>query len=458
MWTPYPFKAGFCITDDTDAASFDEIKTIYEFLKSLRLVTTKTVWPFKPIEPCGIPPTPVSTLRGVTFENKAYLDYCMDLSHNGFEICLHGASAGNNTRDRTLRAIAFMKEYFGYVDTFICHAKNAENIYWEEKVIPYGILQKVLRPISRYTCYGEQERSKYFWGDLCYTNIKQIRLFRTRGMDTQKINPSMPYFDVSKPFVKSWFSATKRSFSDCTSNESLTSLKQGNGLTILYQYLHRYVCLDSMTIDEKFREGAYRLANDDYIWIDTVRNIMQRLRLIQGIFIVYRGNMLYVINTNDQRVDNLQIEMGGRKISANYGENIRSERSVVIISSIDKRNFVKISTDRAIKCRGLRCAELDRSLHGVIHFGGGVLYVNMGDTAWYALNEYCLKPHSCVLTYPSHLRKIRPLSVIRNAEYINLIYQQTSIIIREIVWKGRSINAQKFLSGDKIRLEDHGEW
>ncbi len=105
LWTPYPYKAGFCITDDTDTASMTAVSLVYDFLKEISLRTTKTVWAFEPDEPCGIPATPESTLRGVTLEDREYFDYCKSLYNAGFEISLHGASAGNNRRDRTKRAL-----------------------------------------------------------------------------------------------------------------------------------------------------------------------------------------------------------------------------------------------------------------------------------------------------------------------------------------------------------------
>jgi hypothetical protein len=82
------------------------------------------VWPFRPDAPCGIPATPSSTLRGMTLQDKDYLEYCQALQHAGFEVCLHGASAGNNPREKTKRALAFLEEHLGPSDTFICHSNG----------------------------------------------------------------------------------------------------------------------------------------------------------------------------------------------------------------------------------------------------------------------------------------------------------------------------------------------
>ncbi len=104
VWPPHPYRAGFCITDDTDAATFEQVKAVYDYLLSRNFRTTRTVWAFKPMDRCGVPPIPDSALRGITLEDRRYLEYCKTLHERGFEICLHGASAGNNTREYTRRA------------------------------------------------------------------------------------------------------------------------------------------------------------------------------------------------------------------------------------------------------------------------------------------------------------------------------------------------------------------
>ena len=138
IWAPYPYRAGFCVTDDTDAATLESVKAVYEFLSTVGLRTSKTIWAFKPSEPCGIPPLPESIQRGITCEDPDYLRYCQRLRERGFEICLHGASAGNNVRARTIAAFEVLERHFGRAGTYVCHAKNAENIYWHEKVAPPG--------------------------------------------------------------------------------------------------------------------------------------------------------------------------------------------------------------------------------------------------------------------------------------------------------------------------------
>jgi len=103
-WPPHPYRGGFCITDDTDTAELETVRIVYDFLAAQGLRTTKTVWAFPPEEPCGIPGLPDSIQRGITLADPDYLRYCEQLARQGFEVTLHGATAGNNRSATTRRA------------------------------------------------------------------------------------------------------------------------------------------------------------------------------------------------------------------------------------------------------------------------------------------------------------------------------------------------------------------
>jgi len=251
VWPPYPYQAGFCITDDPDASTFAQTRAVYDYLASRSFVTTKAVWAFDPVEKCGLPAIPDSALRGITLQDEAFFSYCKELHQEGYELCPHGASAGNNKRERTQDALDLFAKHFATPDTFICHSKNADNIYWEDKITSLFPFRALLRAYSNHSCEGEVEKSPYYWGDLCHSRINQIRLHRTRCRNTLRRNPSMPYYDPGKPFVNGWFTATKRSLADCATQIALERLKKDYGLTMLYQYLHRYADSGNVRIDRQ---------------------------------------------------------------------------------------------------------------------------------------------------------------------------------------------------------------
>ena len=379
LWPPHPYQAGFCITDDTDAATLESVRIVYDFLSSIRLLASKTVWAFEPAEPCGIPPLPPTILRGITLQNRDYLAYCQSLGERGFEICLHGASAGNNVRERTTRALEFLERHFGAAGTYICHAKNAENLYWHEKVAPRGPTRWLLSLASRYRCSGEDPASPYFWGDLCLEKVRHIRLFRTRDVNTLARNPSMPYFDPEKPLVRGWFAATKRSFHDCTRAEALEDLKRQGGLCVLYQYMHRYADIRTHRVDPGFQSDAERLMSTPEILVDTTSNLMNRLRLIQGVFLAQRRHALWIVNANEEVVPDVQMRVqGGARVRTTEpgvtqaGETVRIER-------LKAGQLIGLETEDAVSLNGARVIPLDGQGRGSASFGFGRIWVNVGD-------------------------------------------------------------------------------
>lgn len=458
VWPPYPYRAGFCITDDTDAATLTQVKLVYDFLKSVNLLTTKTVWAFKPQAPSGIPKTPPSTLRGITLEDPGYLDYCRALREAGYEIALHSASAGNNTREQTIAAFELLEREFGNGGTYICHAKNADNIYWEEKTAPDPLLRHVLSLYSKYRCFGEDEQSEYFWGDVCRQKVKQIRLFRTRNTNTLAFNPSMPYFDAAKPYVRGWFSATKRSFHDCTTPAALERLCGEFGLTVLYQYLHRYADPQANAVLARFREDAERLASRSDIFLATTSQIMERLRQIQSIFVAYGDASCHVINTGTAPVEDVQIVVPDTTRCINANDFIHQEGTRLYLRRIDAGLKRTLQFDRAVAFDGARTGRLDFLGRAKIPFGHGRCVVNLGDTFWSHSSSGALQPGAFSLMFAQGLDELRPMSMAGKWEQRRLFLGQSAIILRELLLRRRTVSYDKFLDADDIALENHDNW
>jgi hypothetical protein len=462
LWPPHPYRAGFCITDDCDATDLDPFRRVYDFLQRAGLPVTRAVWAFKPDQPCGIPAAPPSILRGITLADPGYSAYCRELAAAGFEICLHGASAGNNRRERTLAALDLVAESFGPPRTHICHAKNADNPYWEHKVAPDPLTRGLLRLYSRHRCSGEVESSPYFWGDACRARIRQVRLFRTRNTDTLAANPSMPYFELNKPLVPGWFSATKRSFRDCTSAPALGRLKRNRGLTVLYQYLHRYAAPAGVT--PAFREGIERLRAERDIWPATTGAVMDRLRVIQGLFWLVRGRDCFALNAGPEPAAGVQLELPpGACCTA--PESLRGAGGIVVLPGIPAGASLALGFSRPVRIAGPRAFVVPASGRVDVSIGHGRL------RAFFPVRERPasrpagwdapggpLAPGAFRLEFPAALADLRPLSRAPRAELLRLLHGQFSIIRRELVSKGRSIRTERFLGRERIRLEDQGCW
>lgn len=458
LWSPWPYRAGFCITDDCDATTLESLRAVYDFLRSIGLRTTRTVWAFEPEESCGIPATPSSTLRGLTLADPALLDYCRGLSCDGFELCLHGASAGNNRRARTIAALDLVEREFGSSGTWVCHAKNADNIYWEHKVAPFRTLRAALHLYSRHRCSGEDPASPYYWGDVCRNRIRQIRLFRTRNPNTLAENPAMPYYEATKPAVRGWFSATKRSFHDCTTPRALARLKQANGLTVLYQYLHRYHDPHSGSVRPGFRVDAQRLAADTGIWRATVSTIMARLRALQGIFVLCRRNRAWLVNTNPEPIPDLQVLLPDRcHCRASDGTVTRCGR-VLRIPILAAETIAAFEFSGPVRFTGPRCAVVSGNGRAAIDFGHGRMCANVGTSPWPFTGGLVVEPNRFALSFHPGLEPIRPMSRAGDSELLRLFLGQMRIILDEHMRKGRSLHTDRFLGAQAIRLEDHAVW
>lgn len=456
IWPPYPYKAGFSITDDTDAATNASVKIVYDFLAAHQLPTTKTVWPFVAEEKSGIPPTPESTLRGVTLEDEQYLAYCKELQGKGFEIALHGASAGNNKRESTRRAFDLLEREFGLSPVFICHSKNADNIYWGEKTIPWAMLRWLARLAGKHSFSGEKKDSPYYWGDLCFQKIRYIRLFRTRDTNTLKANPSMPYYDPERPLVKGWFSATKRSFHDATTTEALERLKRENGATILYHYMHRYADETNGTVKPRFAESAQRLANDKAIWVKPAGTLLSRLETMQGTFCFYRENKFWLVNTREEPVDNVQITLDKPcKIEASLASETRD--GVLSIPQLPGRAIASFQCDQAISFAGKRSHQLPAGLANRVSYDYGSLFVNFSD-AVQTVAGVTVEAKAYLLQPGFQLDGFKPMSRIGRFEEIKIFAMQVAIILREVLFRGRNLNADKYLGSKTITLEDQDTW
>lgn len=445
IWPPAPFSAGCTVVDDTDAATHGQVKAVYDFLKKKNFPITKTVWAFEADEKCGLPALPDSTLRGVTLEDAEYAHYCKDLLESGFEICLHGASAGNNKRGKQQAALDLIREEYGAPGTFICHSKNADNLYWEENVTALQPFRYLLGLYSKHNCSGERPDSEYFWGDLCREHVRYIRLLRTRNTNTLAANPSMPYHDPAKPFVRSWFSATKRSLRDCSTEKALRRLRRESGLTVLYQYMHRYADPATHELDPDLIEAVDRITEDRDIYIAPVSTMMARLESLQRVFVFFRNENYWMVNLNDHDVPRIQLA----------GDPQTDERLEMPL--MKARSMAGFHLPKGTRVVGSRVIRLRSDGTATYKMKSGSLFVNCSSEPRNATGGRTVDPTSWLLEMRDHVGS-EHLSILPRHEEARLLLGQTAIILREFMFKGRSIRSEKYLGSDKIKLEDHSNW
>jgi len=201
----YPENKDFIFTifDDTDVSVLENIRPIYDYLYSLGIYTTKSVWPV------GCREKKSNFYGSASLEDDVYAAYIKKLSEKGFEIAFHGASMESSTRDKTLKGLNRFADTFGfYPRSYACHATNKENIYWGEKRFCFNIFKTMYKAIYRhpknYFC-GHDKKSPFFWADLCYKHFDYVRTFTFNNINLLNINHNLLYSNKYLPYFKSCF-------------------------------------------------------------------------------------------------------------------------------------------------------------------------------------------------------------------------------------------------------------
>ncbi|HEV8305284.1 MAG TPA: hypothetical protein VGQ25_10005 [Gemmatimonadales bacterium] len=210
MTPDHPFPGGarfaFTIIDDTDVATVENVRPIYRLLESLGMRTTKTVWPVRCEEGSR------NFALSETMDDPHYRDFVVDLHARGFEIAFHGATMETSTRERTARALDRFRGVFGAPPRVHAnHSFNRDNLYWGLGRVDDPALRLLYRaafPQAPDFYQGHCPGSPYWWGDLCVEQIEYVRNLTFSEINLLRVNPSMPYRDPSRPYVRWWFSAT----------------------------------------------------------------------------------------------------------------------------------------------------------------------------------------------------------------------------------------------------------
>ena len=167
----------FTIFDDTDLATVENTRPVYDFCRDLGFQFTKSVWPLRGD---GVP-----KVGGATCEDTDYLDWTLSLKDQGFEIGYHCATYHTAERPETIRGIERFNELYGhYPLTMSNHTGCLESIYWGNARLT-GINRLMYDLLTRFgrsnKFKGHVEGHRLFWGDVCRDPDQvraEFRLFR----------------------------------------------------------------------------------------------------------------------------------------------------------------------------------------------------------------------------------------------------------------------------------------
>ncbi|HLW51624.1 MAG TPA: hypothetical protein VKW06_02175 [Candidatus Angelobacter sp.] len=227
----------FSIFDDTDNSTLANIRPVYRMLRELGFRTTKSVWP--------LAVAPGARFGGDTLQDCEYLRFIQELQHDGFEIGLHNVRSGSSPREIVHRGLEEFRVRLGeYPRTHANHCDNFENIYWGSGRLSRTSTRFAYNLGTRYrhnwNFRGHVPGSEYFWGDLCRNHIRFVRNFVFDEVNLERVNPTLPYHDESKPFVNYWFSSCEggdvSKFCDTLSEENQDRLVAESGICIMYTH------------------------------------------------------------------------------------------------------------------------------------------------------------------------------------------------------------------------------
>jgi hypothetical protein len=229
-------KFAFTILDDTDLSTVENIGSVYCLLTELGMRTTKTVWPLASVRD--------GRLGGSSLQDPEYLKFILNLKDSGFEIALHNVRNYDSTREIIEQGLEEFRRCIGHDPRVHSnHCNNRDNIYWG--AARFHTLRPLYRAgstlLDRHIFEGHDPSKRFFWGDLCRERVDYVRNFVFREINLDRVNPSMPYYDPARPFVKYWFSSCDGAdvirFRERICEVNQDQLEAEGGVCIMYTHL-----------------------------------------------------------------------------------------------------------------------------------------------------------------------------------------------------------------------------
>ena len=117
-------RYAFPVVDDSDLATLERIRPVYEVLNQYGVKTTKTVWVFPTSNPSH------ETNQGDWLADPGYREFIRELQSNGFEIALHGVRGGSSQRAEIIAGLDEFKRVLGHDPAIhVNHSLNRDNVY-----------------------------------------------------------------------------------------------------------------------------------------------------------------------------------------------------------------------------------------------------------------------------------------------------------------------------------------
>lgn len=268
----------FTVFDDTDDATVENIRPVYELLVDCGMRTTKSVWVYPPR----------GSYTSSSLADSDYLQFIRSLKERGFEIGLHNIGDGFFSRAEILRGFEIFRELLGHEPGIHAnHVSNPDNLYWWDRRFewPFDLLYRLLSGRAR-RVGGEDKSSESFWGDVAKTHIRYMRNLTFNDVNTLARDPRMPYrVDRKSECSNLWFSSsdgqTVDEFTDLIAAMNVDRLSEEGGVCIVYTHFASGFTNGSAVHPEFERRLRY-LASRAGGWFAPVSTVLDHLVSVHG--------------------------------------------------------------------------------------------------------------------------------------------------------------------------------
>jgi hypothetical protein len=293
---PATFPGGklfaFSIFDDTDVATLEFIRPIYELLDRLGFRTTKTVWP--------LPYHGDSWYQGSdTLDDPEYAAYMRHLQERGFEIAFHGARMESSERAQIEASLEAYRQILGqYPTAYAAHGENRDNLYWgvdRFRFRPWRWLYAALAGRRERRAEGHRTESPFYWADLAERHLRYVRSFTYDDLNLWNVTTAIPYRTGSTPGVRAFFPSSfadnVEEFIELLSPALQARLERERGLAIVSTHFGKGFVRDGR-VHPAVIEVLTRLAQRPG-WFQPVSTVLDYLADAQGEVVLLGGYRLF---------------------------------------------------------------------------------------------------------------------------------------------------------------------
>lgn len=269
-------RFAFSIVDDTDMATLERNRPVYDALFRHGLRTTKTVWVLASTEASH------PNNQGDSLQDADYLEFIRDLQAKGFEIALHGVRGGGSKREEIVAAIAQFEALLGQKPRMhVNHLMNADNLYWGNDRWSFAPYRWAYGLAVDREFSGDDPASPHFWGDLASSHITYVNQFTFLDINLLDVTPAFPYHLNDKPFVQLWFPTVDGDglvqFEKLLSTENLDRLEREGGICLVYTHFGTGSFNQGDGVDPRFEDRIRDLASRNG-WFAPASEILDHLR------------------------------------------------------------------------------------------------------------------------------------------------------------------------------------